>query len=219
VSAGAVVWTRDTQANAGGHTTISTLKLQMQTTVDGYMAGRNGELDWTTVPWTDDINDHIDALTQSVDCIVLGRKLAEGFVPAWASGPEGEDQASTDWMNDTPKVVISNSLTESPWDNAVVAGGDLAETVNERKALRPGHDHLRRRHAHREPDRRGAHRRAAPVRQPHRGRQRHARVPRRRPPGAPPRRGATVPTAASPRSTSSRSAADEASRFSVPGGP
>ena len=29
-------------------------------------------------------------------------------------------------MNNTPKVVITNSLTESPWDNAVVAGGDLA---------------------------------------------------------------------------------------------
>ena len=106
------------------------LKLQVQTTVDGYMAGPNGEMDWTTGPWTDDISAYIDALTQPVDCIVLGRKLAEGFIPAWAAGPEGEEQSSIDWMNNTPKVVISNTLTESPWENAVVAGGDLAETVN-----------------------------------------------------------------------------------------
>jgi dihydrofolate reductase len=113
--------------------------LQVQTTVDGYMGGPNGEMDWTTFPWTDDINAYIDGLTQRVDCIVLGRKLAEGFIPAWAAGPPGEDQASIDWMNDTPKVVISNSLTESPWDNAVVAGGDLTETVTKLKA-QPGGD-------------------------------------------------------------------------------
>jgi dihydrofolate reductase len=113
------------------------LKLQVQTTVDGYMGGPNGEMDWITVPWTDDLNAYVDALTEQVDCIVLGRKLAEGFIPAWAAGPEGETQESIDWMNDTPKVVISNTLTGSPWENAVVAGGDLAETVNGLKA-QPG---------------------------------------------------------------------------------
>jgi dihydrofolate reductase len=115
------------------------LKLQVQTTVDGYMAGPNGEMDWMTFPWTDDINAYLDALTASVDHIVLGRKLAEGFIPAWASEPEGEDKESIDWMNNTPKVVISNTLTESPWANAVVAGGDLTEIVNRLKA-EPGGD-------------------------------------------------------------------------------
>lgn len=115
------------------------LKLQVQTSVDGYMAGPNGEMDWMTFPWTDDINAYIEALTEPVDCIVLGRKLAEGFIPAWAAGPEGEDQESIDKMNDTPKVVISHTLTESPWENTVVAGGDLVETVNRLKA-KPGGD-------------------------------------------------------------------------------
>ena len=118
---------------------MRTFKLQVQTSVDGYMAGPNGEMDWMTLSWTDDMNDYVNALTEPVDCIVLGRKLAEGFIPAWASGPEGEDQASIDQMNNTPKVVISNTLTESPWENAVVAGGDLAGSVNELKA-QPGGD-------------------------------------------------------------------------------
>jgi dihydrofolate reductase len=118
---------------------MRTFKLQVQTTVDGYMGGPNGEMDWTTFPWTDDIKAYIDALTEPVDTIVLGRKLAEGFIPAWAAGPPGEDQASIDWMNNTPKVVISNGLSESPWDNATVAGGDLAETINRLKA-EPGGD-------------------------------------------------------------------------------
>jgi dihydrofolate reductase len=118
---------------------VRTFKLQVQTTVDGYMAGPNGEMDWMTFPWTDDIKAYVTALTDPVDCMVLGRKLAEGFIPAWAAGPEGEDQKSIDTMNNTPKVVISNTLTESPWENAVVAGGDLAETITKLKA-QPGGD-------------------------------------------------------------------------------
>jgi dihydrofolate reductase len=113
-------------------------KLQVQTTVDGYMAGANGEMDWMTFPWTDDMAAYVSALTEPVDCIVLGRNLAEGFIPHWAAQPEGEDQLSVDKMNKTHKVVISNTLTESPWDNTIVAG-DLAETVNQLKAA-PGGD-------------------------------------------------------------------------------
>jgi dihydrofolate reductase len=89
-------------------------KLQVQTSVDGYMAGANGEMDWMTFPWTDDIKAYVTALTEPVDCIVLGRKLAEGFIPHWAAQPEGEDQSSADKMNNTHKVVISSTLTESP---------------------------------------------------------------------------------------------------------
>ncbi len=114
-------------------------KLQLQITVDGYLAGPNGEMDWMTVPWTDDLNDYVTDIWKPVDTIVLGRKLAEGFIPAWESGPEGEDQASIDQMNNTPKVVISDSLTESPWKNATVAGGNLTEIVNGLRA-EPGGD-------------------------------------------------------------------------------
>jgi dihydrofolate reductase len=53
-------------------------KLQVQVSVDGYMGGPNGEMDWMTVPWSDDMSAYSSALHESVDCIVLGRNLAEG---------------------------------------------------------------------------------------------------------------------------------------------
>ena len=114
-------------------------KLQVQTTIDGYMGGPNGEPSGIDVPFTEDIYAYMDALNESVDCIVLGRKTAEGFIPAWASRPDDEPEALTDWINNTPKVVISNTLTTSPWENAVVAGGGIVETVNGLKA-QPGGD-------------------------------------------------------------------------------
>src|SRR5256885_4306850 len=96
------------------------------------------ESDGTAVPWSDDLYARVIALHDQVGTIVLGRKTAEGFIPAWAGRPEGEPDAIIDKMNDTPRVVISNSLTESPWENAVVAGGDLAEIVNRLKSQPDG---------------------------------------------------------------------------------
>lgn len=117
---------------------MRTFKLQVQTSLDGYMGGPNGEMDWLTFGWTDDLNAYGTALHEPVDCIVLGRKLAEGFIPHWASQPETEEQAAIDMMNNTPKVVISQTLSKSPWDNTVVAA-DLVETVHRLKA-EPGGD-------------------------------------------------------------------------------
>jgi dihydrofolate reductase len=118
---------------------VRKFKLQVQTSIDGYMASPNGEAGGMDVPFTEDVYAYMDALAESVDCIVLGRRTAEGFIPAWASRPEDEPQALIDWINSTPKVVISNTLTTSPWEDVVVAGGDIVETVNQLKA-QPGGD-------------------------------------------------------------------------------
>lgn len=115
------------------------LKLQTQITLDGYMAGPNGEMDWMFFPWSDDTGEYIRDLMESVDTIVLGRKLAEGFIPAWESRPEGEPEDSIDWMINSPKVVISRTLETSPWDNATIANGDIAESIPALKS-QPGGD-------------------------------------------------------------------------------
>jgi dihydrofolate reductase len=113
---------------------VRTFTLQVQTSVDGYMASPDGGLGWLTLPWSDDMLAYSQALHDPVDLIVLGRNLAEGFIPAWEAGPPGETQEAIDKMNDTPKVVISRSLDASPWGNAVVDGGDLAETIGRLKS-------------------------------------------------------------------------------------
>jgi len=59
------------------------LKLQVQMSVDGFIAGPNGEMDWLTFNWSDDLVTFVRELTASFDTIILGRKLAEGFIPHW----------------------------------------------------------------------------------------------------------------------------------------
>lgn len=57
------------------------LKLQVQITVDGFIAGTQGEMDWITCPWTKDIEEYVTQITEPVDAILLGRNLAQGFIP------------------------------------------------------------------------------------------------------------------------------------------
>ncbi|WP_400193189.1 dihydrofolate reductase family protein [Hymenobacter sp. B81] len=118
------------------------LKLQMQMTADGFVAGPNGELDWMACPWTADLEQYVTALTEPVDTIVLGRQLAEGFIPHWAAvaaDPAHEEHWAGRTFTDTPKVVFSRRLTASPWPNTVLAKGDLVTEITELKS-QPGQD-------------------------------------------------------------------------------
>ena len=119
------------------------LKLQMQTTVNGFVAGPNGELDWMTWDWDSELKNFASQLHEPVDTILLGRKMTDGFVKHWESvlkDPEDESYEFAKLMVDTPKIVFSKTLEKSEWNNTEIAGkGDLAEEVNRIKN-RPGGD-------------------------------------------------------------------------------
>ena len=106
------------------------LKLQVQMSVDGYIAGINGEMDWTARNWDNELKKYVGEITEPVDCIVLGRKLAQGFIPHWASNPQEE---GADKFNNTAKVVFTKTLDKSEWVNTVLAKGDLVDEINKLK--------------------------------------------------------------------------------------
>lgn len=116
------------------------LKLQVQMSVDGFVAGPNGEMDWMVWDWDDALNAYVTAITDPVDTIVLGRKLAEGFIPTWTSrlqNPETADDAAKKFV-ETHKVVFTQTLAESMWANTVLAKGGLVEEIAGLKNQRGG---------------------------------------------------------------------------------
>ncbi len=113
------------------------LKLQVQMTVDGYIAGPNGEMDFTALDWDDELNQYVKEITDPVDCIVLGRKLAQGFIPYWAAvaaDPDNPEAAAGRKFTDTHKVVFTKTLGQSDWANTVLAKGDLVDEITQLKA-------------------------------------------------------------------------------------
>src|SRR5688572_15043442 len=112
------------------------LKLQVQITIDGFVAGPNGELDWMTFSTDDKISDRVNELTDSSDTILLGRKMTDGFINYWTSVLENPESAEYDFarkMIDIPKVVFSKTVKESNWINTTLANGDIVEEVEKLK--------------------------------------------------------------------------------------
>lgn len=117
------------------------LILQVQMTIDGFIAGPNSEMDWMVWDWDDKLKQYVADLTEPVDCIVLGRKLAQGFIPHWASVAANTDSPENEAgrkFTDTQKVVFSKTLDKSDpyvkgWTNTILAYGDLVEEINQLK--------------------------------------------------------------------------------------
>jgi dihydrofolate reductase len=119
-----------------GDMTMRKLKLQVQMTVDGRIAGPNGELDFMEWNWDDQLKQYVDDLTEPVDCLILGRKLAEGFIPYWAdvaTNPDHPEFTAGQKYTDTHKVVFTKTLDKPEWANTVLAKGDLVEEITNLK--------------------------------------------------------------------------------------
>lgn len=110
------------------------LKWQVQLTVDGFMGREDGGLDWMTWSMGNDRTNYILKLHDSIDTILLGRKMTDGFLNHWENVPaESEEYDFAKIMLGTPKVVFSKTLNESKWNNTTVANGPLAEEINKLK--------------------------------------------------------------------------------------
>lgn len=117
------------------------LKLQVQLSLDGFMAGPNGEMEFITWNWDQALQQYVADLTGPVGTIVMGRKLAAGFIPHWAdvaADAGSAEQAAGKKFTDTPKVVFSQTLAEHSWPNTTLCSGDLATEINRLKQQEGG---------------------------------------------------------------------------------
>ncbi|MBS1529756.1 MAG: dihydrofolate reductase family protein [Bacteroidetes bacterium] len=128
------------------------LKLQMQMTIDGFVAGPNNEQDWVFASGKQDpealqqiVNFSVD-LVSGCDTLLVGRKLSQGgFVDYWAN--VGENQPDNPWnpfgklMISHRKIVFSRTGAEISGPNVEVESRDLATAVKELKN-QPGKDML-----------------------------------------------------------------------------
>ena len=114
--------------------TMRKLKLQVQMTVDGFVAGPEGQLDWMTRNLDEGVIGRIVQITDSSDTILLGRGMTDGFINYWeAVQPDSPEYIFARKMVDTPKVVFSKTLTRVKGKNVRVESGDVVQAVTRLK--------------------------------------------------------------------------------------
>ncbi|MFI0485467.1 dihydrofolate reductase family protein [Actinomadura sp. 9N215] len=112
--------------------------LSMMTSVDGFIAGPDGDLDWMISP---DEDRQAEALEQldAIDTALIGRGVYEEMARYWPTA-SGE---YADRVNAMPKLVFSRRPEPLRWTNArivpVTGDADLVDQVTRLKA-RPGQD-------------------------------------------------------------------------------
>lgn len=112
--------------------------LSMMISVDGFIAGPDGDLDWMISP---DEERQAEALEQldSIDTALIGRGVYEEMARYWPTA-SGE---YADRVNAMPKLVFSRKPSPLRWTNArAVPVTDDADLVNQVTRLknRPGQD-------------------------------------------------------------------------------
>lgn len=120
------------------------LKLQIQISIDGFAAGPNGENDWVFISGGDKAGfQKIIALADSCDTLLLGRKLARGFIDHWENivdnQPDSPEIALAQLMVNIRKIVFSRTETSINGRNVEVENEDLAAAVQALKN-EPGKD-------------------------------------------------------------------------------
>jgi dihydrofolate reductase len=117
------------------------VKLQMQISLDGFVAGPTGGMEWMVWDWDDELKKYVTELTDSVDTILMGRVLYQGMSGHWtAVKPGDESYEFAQKMNNYAKVVFSKTLSEPlEWNNSRLAKGTIAEEVQQVKK-QPGKD-------------------------------------------------------------------------------
>jgi dihydrofolate reductase len=116
------------------------LILVAHTSLDGFVAGPNGELDGFDAG--EENLEFVCKLTEGADAALFGRvsyKLLESYWPTARDLPDATkaEIAYSNWYNDAKKIVISNTMSETSLNNTIVISEQIPNEINKIKAA-PG---------------------------------------------------------------------------------
>lgn len=108
----------------------------MHMSLDGFVAGLNGEMDWIHID--EGLFDYIAERISATDCALYGRKtyqMMEGYWPTAASQPNAtkHDIEHSRWYNNVAKVVLSKTLNKTSITNTKVISDHLYDEITRLK--------------------------------------------------------------------------------------
>lgn len=112
------------------------LVLFMHSTLDGFVAGPGGEMDWIKV--SEEIFDYASQTTRNADTALYGRvtyQMMESYWPTAAENPRAtrHDIEHGRWYNNVDKVILSRTLKDNRTGRKIISD-HIREEINRLKA-------------------------------------------------------------------------------------
>ena len=116
----------------------------MHISLDGFVAGPNGELDWVEVD--EEIFNYVGKRISQGDTALYGRvtfEMMESYWPTAADKPTAtrHDIEHSKWYRNVHKVVLSKTMKDEGLTNTTIISDNLSDRINEIKK-QPGEDIL-----------------------------------------------------------------------------
>jgi dihydrofolate reductase len=108
----------------------------MHTSLDGFVAGLNGEMDWIKVD--EAMFDFVGTMTDQADTALYGRvtyQMMENYWPTAGEKPNASkhDIEHSRWYNNVSKVVLSRTIKEVGQSNVQFISEGISENINKLK--------------------------------------------------------------------------------------
>ncbi len=108
----------------------------MHISVDGFVAGPNGEMNWIKVD--QEIFDFVEKRISETDSALYGRvtyEMMENYWPTAANKPNASkhDIEHSRWYKKAHKIVLSKTLKDVGLVNTEIISNNLSESINELK--------------------------------------------------------------------------------------
>jgi dihydrofolate reductase len=105
----------------------------MHVSLDGFVAGPNGELNWAKVD--EELFDHVGKRIRQGDTALYGRvtyQMMESYWPAAGKKPDAtrHEIDHSKWYSQAHKIVLSRSLNEADLTNTRVISDNLSDNIN-----------------------------------------------------------------------------------------
>lgn len=118
----------------------------VHTSVDGFVAGPNGELDWAGANMDDELWQDVWDLLGTVDTALFGRRSYQDFESHWPAVGRNPSSAKNEldfsrWIEKTTKAVASTTVEKLAWENSTLLNDNVVEDVSTVKG-QPGNNLL-----------------------------------------------------------------------------
>ena len=110
--------------------------ISLHTTLDGFVAGPNGEMDWIKID--QEIFDVVATFTDEADIALYGRvtyEMMENYWPTAADQPDAtkHDKEHSEWYNRVDKVVLSKTMQSNEINKLTVLSGNIDNEIKKLK--------------------------------------------------------------------------------------